>query len=200
MGRYSLSDDSSDGHLPSLQHSPSLPSQHAPSLPSQQSLLAATVTTLLSEHSPPSQQELLATRALLSQQEPRAATALLAAVFTQQPFWLQHLHVQSPHGQTPVSKQQVPSTQQGPHSAVDALVKAGRMLVKPFDPLRLAAPAIAATDATKTTKAIPLLNFFIIIFLLESNQTLSYTFVCWNQRLDWSNWFRSLPGKPGGAY
>jgi len=223
---YCLSDDSSDGHLPSSQHAPSLPSQHsllaatvttlpsvhsppsqhapslpsqhslfaatvttlpsvhsppsqhAPSLPSQHSLFAATVTTLPSVHSLPSQHELLATEALLSQQEPRAATALLAAVFTQQPFWPQHLHVQSSHGQTPVSTQQVPSTQQGPQSPVDAFVREGSMLVKPFDPLRLAAPAIAATVATKATKAIPLLNFFIVIFLLDSNQKLSYISNC----------------------
>jgi hypothetical protein len=163
--------------LPSLQ-APSLPSQQAASLPSQQALLAATVTTFPSLHSPslPSQHDpSAATALLLSQQELLAATTLLLSqhelvaatalpLGTQQPFWSQHAQLQVPHGQTPVSMQQVPSIQQVLQSLAPLFFKPDDVSFSPLPPLRLAAPAIAATVATTATKPNRLTYFFMIIF------------------------------------
>jgi hypothetical protein len=137
-----------------------LPTLHSASLPSQQEApLAATVIALLSQH------ELLAATALLSQQEVLAATALPSPVRTQQPFWPQHLHVQVSHGQTPVSMQQVPSTQQGPQSLDDIVVNAGVVFFETLKPVKLAAPAMAATAPTRATNAKTFEKFFIVVFL-----------------------------------
>jgi hypothetical protein len=74
--------------------------------------------------------------------------------------------------------QQVPSIQQVLQSLAPLFFKPDDVSFSPLPPLRLAAPAIAATVATTATKPNRLTYFFMIIFPGEQNENLSNTSIC----------------------
>jgi hypothetical protein len=118
---------------------------------------------------------------------------LPSALRTQQPFWPQHLQVHVSQGQTPVSMQHVPSTQQGPHPPTDDAVLVRDGICKTLLPLNVAAPAIAATTPTKATSAKILENFFIVIFPIQmKSKTIEHFRLSKSEARASSNWFQPL--------